>query len=131
MPKIQLVLQSDGAEGRPIDDPILMFLLESKRAGRIREAHGISVDSKQLRVDAAPDDYTVQIEMEGYRDFVGKFTIKSEGVVGNNRRLAAGQRALEIDPGESCRVVLSNHVRAHPEETGERPHTRYLYRQGP
>ena len=78
MPKIKLVLQSDGAEGRPIDDPILMFLLESKRAGRIREAHGITVDSKQLRVDAAPDDYTVQIEMEGYRDFVGKFTIKSD-----------------------------------------------------
>lgn len=78
MPKIRLVLESESAGGRPVEDPISMFLLESRRAGRIREAHGISVDSKQLRVDAAPDDYTVQIEMEGYRDFAGKFTIKAD-----------------------------------------------------
>lgn len=64
MPKVRLELISDR---RPVNDPVSIFILEGKRVGMIRDDRNLKPTSKRFTVEAAPDEYIVQIEIEGFR----------------------------------------------------------------
>jgi len=75
MPKIQFLLQTD--RQRVIDDPVETFVLEGERQGFLREEHNIDPASKRFNVDAAPDKYSAQVEIEGFKDLRHRFQVKT------------------------------------------------------
>jgi hypothetical protein len=78
MPVIRITLSSQ--RGRALTDPVDRFVLESKRAGVIRDDRDIEPTSKRFTVDAAPDDYTLHLEVSGFHALIGmRFTVKSGG----------------------------------------------------
>ena len=76
MPKIRIEPRSQS--GRPILDRIATFILESSQGGLIRDERDIAPGSKRLMVDAAPANYGVQFEINGFHHFIGKFKIEAQ-----------------------------------------------------
>jgi hypothetical protein len=77
MPVIGIVLASQ--RGRALTDPVARYILESKRAGVLRDERDIEPASKRFTVDAAPDDYTLHLEVGGFHATRKNFRVKSGG----------------------------------------------------
>ena len=66
MPKIRIELVSK--RNRQIPDPLNAFIFEGDRTGVLRNNRGIEPTSKRLTIDAAPDVYSLHIEIDGFHD---------------------------------------------------------------
>jgi len=101
MPEIKIELVNDR---RPVTDLVSYFSLEGKRVGMIREETRVKPTSKRFTVDAAPDQYNLQIEINGFRLCRKSFAIKPDS--SPQVRINLEHRCLdlpelhELDPGQ-------------------------------
>ncbi len=67
MPKFKMNLVSN--RGRAIDDKVSVLIVNGQRTGPLRNERDIKSSSNLFKVDAAPDKYEVQVEVEGFKLF--------------------------------------------------------------
>jgi hypothetical protein len=65
MPKFKFMLFSE--RHKPVADRINTFILNGKQFGPIRNERDLKPTSKLLTVDAPPDKYELQLEIEGFK----------------------------------------------------------------
>ncbi len=76
MPKIGLKFTSQ--RKKPVDGPVDTYILKSKHGGIIRDDRNLKITSKRFNVDAAPDLYTLGIEINGFRSAAFNFTVTAQ-----------------------------------------------------
>jgi hypothetical protein len=84
MPKFRFALFSH--RNRPITDLVDTFILNGQRVGPVRDERDLKPTSKQFTVDAPPDKYELQLEVDGFKLFRRTVEIKQNAppVIGIN-----------------------------------------------
>jgi hypothetical protein len=72
MPKFRFALFSQ--RNRPIDDLVSTFIFNGKRS-TLRDDRNLKPSSKRFTVDAAPGDYELQLEIDGFDMFRGDMRV--------------------------------------------------------
>lgn len=74
MPKFRFEFFSQ--RNRPVADLVDTFILNGKRIGPVRDERDLKPASKRFTVDAPPDKYELQVEVDGFKLFRGELEIK-------------------------------------------------------
>ncbi len=78
MPKISFSFASQRNKPLAIDDTVKSYILAGKRQGIIRDERNIKITSNRFKVDAAPDQYTLGIEIKGFRERTFSFSVTAK-----------------------------------------------------
>src|SRR5574341_965244 len=78
MPKISFSFASQRNKPLAVDDRVKSYILTGNRQGIIRNERNIKITSNRFKVDAAPDRYTLGIEIDGFQDRTVSFSITTE-----------------------------------------------------
>lgn len=73
MPLIHISLASQ--RGKPVDDNVDTFILEGPRGNVLRDLRDVESSGRSFTVDAAPGDYQIQLEIEAFQIFRGRFNV--------------------------------------------------------
>jgi hypothetical protein len=91
MPIIKIELFGDR---RPITDLVTYFHLEGNRVGTLREESDLKPGSRRFTVNAAPDQYRLLLEINGFRPCRKRFTIRPDS--GPAVRINLAHRCLHL-----------------------------------
>jgi hypothetical protein len=67
MPKYRFELQSQ--RGKPIEDPVLVYILETEKSGLVRNGRNLKPDDKSFTVDVMPGKYQLSLEVSDFENF--------------------------------------------------------------
>ena len=67
MPKYRFELQSQ--RGKPIEDPVLVYILETEKSGLVRNGRNLKPDDKSFTVDVMPGKYQLSLEVSDFKNF--------------------------------------------------------------
>ena len=70
MPKYRFELQSQ--RGKPIDDRVLVYILETERSGLVRDRRNLKHDDESFTVDVVPGKYQLSLEVSDFDNFFTK-----------------------------------------------------------
>ncbi len=67
MPKYRFELQSQ--RGKPIKDPVMVYILETEKSGLVRNGRNLKPDDKSFTVDVMPGKYQLSLEVSDFENF--------------------------------------------------------------